>query len=505
MQLGEAGRGDLKREISERVARCPVLKPAVNAVSKLKTATVEQLVVISEIVGLLKKVKKQASLTPLAWRLLRFAALAVLRLDAAVFLKRLESRSPAFEFPLSLQALLIAQRYERERLNCFLGSRRQPRLRLSGSFLAELSSPLTPAQDVELFDRCLRARPKRRLIGSDVQGLLGQGTSFCVPHALEETPSSSVSLCTPKGLVPKGACAPAQPASAGAGSFFSEQSGALLESLCKLFPQTHASTPAQRLSPAKRTLASGAARRSSLPLGKRSRSTREAFDEAASEERLATPLPQTASEGPDKINTAEGALSEAATRLSALLLQNLSSETGPSAKLLASLAKTAAQPEEGAAPPASETASSQLEGDALLRRRLFSCVGEGGGAEAQGRTREGGPGSLEGDEKGLDDATLLFCLLKMASAKGDFDEKSFLQSALASAGGQRGEAEDLHQHVDSCASSRKEKTAATDCCPERRMKEGAENAADVLLSSRCVSSGALLKRLGCFLRRADKV
>ncbi|KAL8431121.1 hypothetical protein Efla_004642 [Eimeria flavescens] len=55
VQLGESGRGDLKRDISERISAFPCLKPTVNAVSKIKTATVDQLVVISEIVGLLRK------------------------------------------------------------------------------------------------------------------------------------------------------------------------------------------------------------------------------------------------------------------------------------------------------------------------------------------------------------------------------------------------------------------------------------------------------------------
>lgn len=55
VQLGETGRGDLKRDISERISAFPYLKPTVNAISKIKTATVDQLVIISEIVGLLKK------------------------------------------------------------------------------------------------------------------------------------------------------------------------------------------------------------------------------------------------------------------------------------------------------------------------------------------------------------------------------------------------------------------------------------------------------------------
>lgn len=59
VQLGETGRGDLKRDISERISAFPFLKATVNAVSKLKAATVDQLVVISEIVGLLKRVGGQ--------------------------------------------------------------------------------------------------------------------------------------------------------------------------------------------------------------------------------------------------------------------------------------------------------------------------------------------------------------------------------------------------------------------------------------------------------------
>ncbi|OEH73611.1 hypothetical protein cyc_06210 [Cyclospora cayetanensis] len=55
VQLGEAGRGDLKKEISEKINACPQLKPTVTAISKIKTATVDQLVLISEVVGLLKK------------------------------------------------------------------------------------------------------------------------------------------------------------------------------------------------------------------------------------------------------------------------------------------------------------------------------------------------------------------------------------------------------------------------------------------------------------------
>ncbi|KAL8270390.1 hypothetical protein Esti_005685 [Eimeria stiedai] len=55
VQLGESGRGNLKRDLSERISSFPFLKPPVNAISKIKTATVEQLVIISEIVGLLKK------------------------------------------------------------------------------------------------------------------------------------------------------------------------------------------------------------------------------------------------------------------------------------------------------------------------------------------------------------------------------------------------------------------------------------------------------------------
>ena len=56
MQLGETGRGDLKKEISEKLNAKPKLKSAANAIAKLKTATIKQLVFISEIVGLLKTV-----------------------------------------------------------------------------------------------------------------------------------------------------------------------------------------------------------------------------------------------------------------------------------------------------------------------------------------------------------------------------------------------------------------------------------------------------------------
>eukprot|EP00922_Rhytidocystis_sp_ex-Travisia-forbesii_P023401 GHVS01034319.1.p1 GENE.GHVS01034319.1~~GHVS01034319.1.p1 ORF type:complete len:184 (-),score=33.45 GHVS01034319.1:422-973(-) len=57
VQLGEVGRGTIKRLISERLQHGSLcMRDAVKGISRIKAATIEQLIVISSVVGCLKQV-----------------------------------------------------------------------------------------------------------------------------------------------------------------------------------------------------------------------------------------------------------------------------------------------------------------------------------------------------------------------------------------------------------------------------------------------------------------
>lgn len=152
VQLGETGRGDLKRDISERISAFPYLKPTVNAVSKIKTATVDQLVVISEIVGLLKKVRTRFS---------QYRE-SLIHMDGSIL------GSKGRDLVSCLQTLRIAQRYELERTPFIrlLSAKRQHRPRVAVSISTALpaanSAPYSGPDEAATQRRAPRPVPSTR-------------------------------------------------------------------------------------------------------------------------------------------------------------------------------------------------------------------------------------------------------------------------------------------------------------------------------------------------------